>query len=522
MPDEDTEAEIQAIRRLLKELDNIAEEADFQDELGVNVIKWHLGQHLEKEGFGFGFIGGGVTFCAMLPMRSIPFRVLCIVGVNGDSYPRESRPLGFDLISKHPQPGDRSRRNDDRYLFLEAILSAREKMYISYVGQSIQDNSLMPPSVLVSELTDYIEQGFKISEGEILGHVLIKHRLQAFSPDYFKDDERLFSYSEENFRVAQRALEPRKDRQPLIAEGLSVPGAEWKIVDFSDLCNFWSSPARFILTKRLGIYLEERGSILEETEPFEVTGLEKYLLEEVLLARKIAGVDLKTYMPVVGAQGQLPHGVVGECVYENLSRGVESFVNQTAKYMKGESLSPLEVDLDISGFKLSGKIAGVYTEGLLHYRYARVKPKDHLRLWIHHLLLNVMEIDPYPRTSLLAALHPRSRQPFLWQYLPLGKGKEILGELLEKYWLGLVKPLHFFSESSWDYMQMIAVKNRSEEEALRGARNTWIGSDFKRGESEDLYHQLCFGRADPLDDEFQDLASAVLGPLFEHLREIGT
>jgi exodeoxyribonuclease V gamma subunit len=522
IPDEDTEAEIQAVRRLLKELGNMAEVADFNDELGVNVIKWHLGHHLEKEGFGFGFIGGGVTFCAMLPMRSIPFRVTCIVGVNGDGYPRESRPLGFDLIAKYPRPGDRSRRNDDRYLFLEAILSAKEKLYISYVGQSIQDNSLMPPSVLVSEIMDYIGQGFEIPGGEILNRILTIHRLQPFSPEYFKDDERLFSYSEEKFRVAQRALEPRVERQTLIAEGLSVPGTEWKIVDLSDLCSFWSNPTRFLLTKRLGIYLEKRASILEETEPFEVTGLEKYLLEEVLVDKKIAGVDLKTYMPVVGAHGQLPHGAVGECVYDNLSQGVESFVNQTEKYMMGESLSPLEVDLDISGFKLSGRIAGVYTDSLLQYRYARVKPKDHLRLWIHHLVLNVMEIEPYPRTSLLAALHQRSRQPFLWQYLSLGNGKEILGVLLEKYWLGLVRPLHFFPESSWDYMHMLAVKNKSGEEALRSARNAWMGSDFKRGESEDLYHQLCFARTDPLDNEFQDLASEVLGPLFEHLREIGT
>lgn len=522
MPDEDTEAEIQAIRRLLKELDSMAEEADFHDDLGVNVIKWHLGHHLEKEGFGFGFIGGGVTFCAMLPMRSIPFRVICIVGVNGDAYPRESRSLGFDLIAKHPQPGDRSRRNDDRYLFLEAILSAREKLYISYVGQSIQDNSLRPPSVLVSELTDYIEQGFEIFGGEILDHVLTKHRLQAFSPEYFKDDQRLFSYSAEDFRVAQSALEPREGRQPLIAEGLSEPGSMWKTVNLTDLSSFWSNPSRFLLTKRLGIYLEERTPILDETEPLEITGLEKYLLEEVMVDKKIAGGDLRTFIPVVKAYGQLPHGAVGECVYENLSQGVEGFVKQTAKYMEGESLSPLDVDLDISGFKLRGRIASIYRENLLQYRYAKVKPKDHLRLWIHHLALNALETEPYPRTSFLAALHPRSRQPFLWEYLPLQNGKEILEVLLEKYWLGLMKPLHFFPESSWDYMHTLAVRNKSQEEALRIARNAWIGSDFKRGESQDPYHQLCFERTDPLDEEFQDLAGEVLGPLFEHLKEIGT
>jgi len=522
MPDEDIEAEIQAVRRLLKEFGNLVEEADFHEELGVNVIKWHLGHHLEREGFGFGFISGGVTFCAMLPMRSIPFRVICLVGVNGDSYPRESRPLGFDLVAKHPQPGDRSRRNDDRYLFLEAILSAREKLYVSYVGQSIQDNSLMPPSFLVSELTDYIEQGFEIPEGEILEHILTKHRLQPFSREYFKGDERLFSYSDENLRVAHRALEPREDRQPLIAEGLAVPGAEWKFVDLGDLCSFWSNPARFLLTRRLGIYLEESGPILEETEPLEVAGLERYLLEEALVARKIKGGDLNAFGPMVRASGTLPPGAVGACVYDSLRQSVENFVEQTEKFMEGESLAPLEVDLEVYGFKLTGTIPGVYPDGFLQYRYARVKPKDHLRLWIHHLVLNAVETASYPRISRLAALHPRSKQPFFWEYPALRDGKDILGDLLEKYWVGLVRPLYFFPESSWDYVQRLVMQNKSEEEALRSARHTWMGGDFSRGESRDPYYQLCFERTNPLGEEFQDLATKVLGPLLEHLRDIGT
>ncbi|UCG14409.1 MAG: exodeoxyribonuclease V subunit gamma [Deltaproteobacteria bacterium] len=522
MPDEDTEGEMQAIRRLLKDLGDTAEEADFQEEIGIEVIKWQLGHHLESTGFGFGFITGGVTFCAMLPMRSIPFKIICLVGMNGEAYPRESRPLGFDLLAKDPQPGDRSRRNDDRYLFLEAVLSARETLYISYVGQSIQDSSPLPPSVLVSELSDYIEQGFEIRDGDILDSIQTIHRLQAFSPKYFNDDEKLFSYSKDNFRVAEQAQQPREDRPPLIGEGLAEPGAEWKTVELGDLCSFWSNPAKYLLRKRLGIYLEERTSPLEETESLELSKLEKYLLEQVLLERKLAGGNLEGFLPVIRACGQLPHGAVGKCVYESLSYGVESFVKHTERYMEGECLAAFEVDLDISGFKLSGRIDGIYPEGLLRYRYARAKAKDHVRLWIHHLVLNAMATDRGPQTSWLAALHPRSGKPCLWQYRTVKNCEEVLGELLGKYWLGLVKPLHFFPESSWDYAQTLLGKNRSEEEALRTGRKTWAGNDFKPGESKDLYYQLCFGRTDPLDKEFQDLSRTVLGAVFVHLEEIGT
>ena len=111
--------------------------------------------------------------------------------------------------------GDRNRRNDDKYLFLEALLSARNRLYVSYVGQSIQDNTRIPPSVLVSELIDYIKDGFGFFEDQIV----TLHRLQAFSPEYFKPGSKLFSYSEENFSAGSR-LHDRKEASTLIAAKL--------------------------------------------------------------------------------------------------------------------------------------------------------------------------------------------------------------------------------------------------------------------------------------------------------------
>lgn len=106
------------------------------------------------------FLGGGVTCCAMVPMRSIPFPVVCLIGMNDDAYPRPHRPVSFDLMADRFRRGDRSRRQDDRYLFLETLLSARRCFYLSYVGQNIRDNTILPPSVLVGELLDTLDRGF--------------------------------------------------------------------------------------------------------------------------------------------------------------------------------------------------------------------------------------------------------------------------------------------------------------------------------------------------------------------------
>jgi exodeoxyribonuclease V gamma subunit len=522
MPDEDSEKAIQAIRHTLHNLGDFQERSAFDEEIDIKVLKWHLAHCLESEGFGFGFITRGVTFCAMLPMRSIPFKVICLVGMNGDAYPRESKPLGFDLMAKHPKPGDRSRREDDRYLFLEVLLSAREQLYISYVGQSIQDNTLIPPSVLISELMDTIEQGFEMPGNHILDHIMTRHRLQAFSPEYFKKNKKLFSYSEENLKAARRMLERRGAHVPFVSGGLSVPEKEWKTVDLDDLCNFFRNPSRYLLQKRLGIYLDQTVLMPDEREPFEIKGLEKYLLENSMMEKGLAGRDLRDLFSATLAKGLLPHGTAGECLFDHLRQGVERFVEKTCGYLQGAALDPLAVDLSIGDFRLTGKINGLYPKRLMHYRYAKTKAKDYLKTWIYHLALNSIMPKGHPLISILAGLTSKGPEPgwVAFEYMPVQNSKEILGSLLEKYWEGLIKPLHFFSETSWEYAQALLLQGKPQEEALNRARNTWSGNEYNQGENSDPYYELFFRNTDPLGPEFQDMAKDVFGTLIDHQAKI--
>ena len=284
-PDDETTRDVKLIRQTLHGLLDMVGLSGFNEEIGLDVIKSYLRSRLEAEGGGSGFLTGGLTFCSMLPMRSIPFKVICLVGMNDSDYPRQVKTLGFDLMAKDPRPGDRSRRNDDRYLFLEALLSARERLYISYVGQSIQDNSVIPPSVLVSELVDYVEQGFEVPAGKILEQVVTRHGLQAFSPAYFKKEKKLLSYSSENFDAAERASQPREAPLPFISKGLPEPGEEWRTIDLEQLTDFYANPARFFLRKRLGMYLGEEGVVLDESEPFDLSGLERYGVEQRVIGK---------------------------------------------------------------------------------------------------------------------------------------------------------------------------------------------------------------------------------------------
>lgn len=524
--DDESEREFQAVRKVVNDLADIFVSGglEFREALDLPLIKWYLDKSFERQGFGVGFLSGGVTFCAMLPMRSIPFRVIGLVGMNGDSYPRQSRPLGFDLMARRPRPGDRSRRNDDRYIFLEGLVSARETLYISYVGQDIQDNTPLPPSVLVSEVLDYAEEGFDMADGNLLDHIVIRHRIQAFSPDYFRTGGRLFSYSRENCEAARRLSAPSRNPTPFISEGLQAPAEDaWKEVGLGDLARFYANPAKELLTRRLGIRLEERSWAVEEREAFVLKGLDRYALENHLFEKRLGGQRLAELWPAVRASGRLPHGSVGKVLFETMAREIEAFTGKldSLRIMKGPE--PLEVDLSLSGFRITGRIGPFYGEGLLQYRYTRLKVRDLLRLWLDHLVLNIAGEGMYPRTSVLAGLNPEKRKDsdwIIWTLAPVEGSEGILSFLLKTYWEGLMRPVRFFPESAWAFAREVLEKKKEPQEAYGKARKVWEGGEYSRGEMEDPYYQRCFGEVDPLDGDFEHLALAVFKPILKHWNKV--
>lgn len=216
LPDGDEEDAAQQVRLVMDGLRTQAEAAGFGAELELDTIRSHLQLQLQETTGARRFLTGRVTFCNMVPMRGIPFRVVCLLGMNDGQFPRVQHPLGFDLIARQPRRGDRSRRRDDRYLFLEALLSARQTLYISYQGRNIRDNSPRQPSVVVEELLDYAGRAYRMAGVEFLArHLCTDHPLQPFSPRYFDGRSgRLFSYASEwlsaaNSRAGEIPFSPR-------------------------------------------------------------------------------------------------------------------------------------------------------------------------------------------------------------------------------------------------------------------------------------------------------------------------
>lgn len=518
LPDEDAQPEFQGLRKVLADLRLAGEVSGFQGLVGIAPVKWLLERDLENQGNTRGFMTGGVTFCSMLPMRSIPFRVICLMGMNEDSFPRQSKPAEFDLMARAPRPGDRSLRNEDRYLFLEALMSAREKLIVTYTGQSARDNSLIPPSVLVSEILDTINGNFTLPAGDRRDWVLTRHRLQPFNPAYFRGDSRLFSYSEDNLRASRSLAEGRTETAPFISGRLAPPDEAFRTLSLDTLCRFFRNPAAFLLEKRLGIALGKEGSLLDDVEPFTLGGLEKYAMEQGILESVMTGEGPQDLLAAARASGLLPHGTPGQTAFGMSRRNVEGFADAVRRFVPTGKGGLLDVELDLAGFQLSGRIQPIHGSLLVRYRHATLKAKDHLDLWVPHLVLNALNSPGAPTESALAGLDDKKKARVVL-YGPVANAREILVQLLDLYWRGLTEPLRFFPKTSLAYARATLERRMSPEEALKKAGSEWESTEFRQGESGDAHMELCFKDMDPLDREFEMLAELIYGPMLQAGKE---
>jgi len=523
LPDQGGELEFASLRKAFLEIAS-AEDPDvagLNERLEPDVVRYLLKKRMEREGFGFGFMTGGVTFCAMLPMRSIPFKVICCLGMNGDAYPRAHHRPEFDLMARNPKPGDRSRRNDDRYIFLETILSARRRLHVSYVGQSNQDNTPLPPSVLVTELMEVVQQGFSLPHGEILDQLIIKHPLQAFSPAYFAAESPFFSYSLDHLESARALVNPKRPRPPFFTRGLADPGPEWNEPTLDALDAFFRNPSSFFLGKRLGIRLKDEEGLPEDRESFDLKGLNRYLMGGELLGRSLKDEDISESYPCLKAAGRLPHGTVGRFLCEDLIQEVEDFAQGVRSVACDPPWEAREMELEIDCFRLKGRLDGLHPRGAVIHRFAAIQPRDRLSAWIRHLFLNCLEGGfSAGRETFLLGLPQRKGTDSGWtvlRYRPVENPREVLEKLLRAYRSGLRRPLHFFPKTSCAFAEPVVSKNAPFAEALAQARKAWEGNDHIDGESADAAAALCFRDRDPLaSGEFTSAALEIFAPLLRH------
>lgn len=496
------EREQQALVRLRETVCSMAEDvkvAGFDEKVQMPVIREYLHEALAQPSSGHAFLSGRVTFCNMVPMRSVPFAVVCLLGMNDNDYPRRQSTIGFDLMAHNPQIGDRNRRDDDRYLFLEALISARKTFYISWQGRNQIDNSSRPTSVVVAELVDYIGRSFINETGEALNNLVTAHPLQPFSRKCYDKTPEYWSFAPQWLPTATGQQE-----ESFIAGSLPVPSEEMRQLDLQQLLRFWSHPVRYFLAQRLNMNMFDTDNMLEDSETFQPDNLQRYHLLDRFVRAGLEEDGKVLDFRQLQAEGLLPHGSFAQHFYNALVEEAGIIVPRIRPIIS-DPREALEVWLPVGDFNLSGWLHGLYDYGCIRFRSAKLKGKDLVRTWIEHLVYTILTGKQECRTLFMA-------KDVKAEFSPVANPNRELQNLLDLYWQGLSMPLQFFPETSWAWFNFGKDKRNSYQ-----ANQKWYGGFVGHGEGEDLAYRLALRGVAPLDEEFEQLSTAVLTPLSEHL-----
>lgn len=511
--DADDEAALEQLAGALGAFDREAGEGAFAEPVSLAVFRDDLLARLATPSARGRLFDGRITIGALTPMRSAPFRLVAVVGLNSDAFPRSQPAPGFDLIARAPRSGDRSRRLDDRHLFLETLLSARDALYLSYTGRHARDGSAAQPSIVVSELTDYAVRmrGGEPEREKIMRHLVVEHPLQPFSRRYFERGEgaaaQLFTYDADWVMPARQAAGDRSAQAPFCSAPLPERDGDGQDeISLAALMRFLRDPTGFFLRERLGVTTWGEDEALSDDEPFALDGLDAHRHRDEWLEECLAGRQAAAHRALLRARGDLPAGRFGDRVWQTVADTVAPLAESLAPQLAGARQLP--VDLEVGGRRVLGTLRRVTPQGLVRYTVAAFKPKYLLDAWVEHLAL--LAVAP-------AGIEPQTRLVTRDQRWLLGAVDDAAGRLatlVRLYVEGLREPLPFFPASAHAW-----AKAADPDQAAREATRIWRGSEFRAREGvtpegDETANRIVWRHlADPLEPRFAALAEVVYQPL---------
>lgn len=505
---EESLQDITTIRQTIESM--LLHQHQYTKPINQDVFVAELERKLNEKGVGQRFLAGYVNFCTLMPMRSIPFKHVCILGLNDGDYPRQSVPIGFDLMRlSAPQKGDRSRRTDDRYLFLEAILSARSSIHLSYIGFSQKDNSPKSPSVLLSELLEYCAQTFMLNshseesvestESKLHEHIVQYYPLQPFSPQHFSA-EMVYkrSFEKQWFEVATQQQAPFEE-QVFIAQPLAeLPEESFqRAIELDEFIQFFMNPAKVFFQSRWKTSLALKLSDVDDNEPFALDGLSRYKISHHLIEKQPQAAMTKLH-----AEGVLPIGNTGQLYLQDVEHQSQMIAEQVEQLRGNHHEVKQAVSLSIDDFQLSGVINRLYGEHLVLWRPGKIRAKDKIELWLRMLLLSTLQTTDanvqghYVGTTGSTSLSCIDRQEALRH----------LKTFLSAWKQGQTSPLMCFPETAWAWL-----KSGDEQKTTE----LFYGTDFLSGEGQERHIARTCPDLSVYFNDFIHYAESLYRPLFE-------
>ncbi|MFT4198666.1 MAG: exodeoxyribonuclease V subunit gamma, partial [Pseudoxanthomonas sp.] len=516
---------LERLRGLVDAFAHQAEAAQFDAPVPAELVRAHFAGVLAEADTRAPLLTGGVSFARMVPMRLLPFRAICLLGMDDGQFPRRDPGAGLnrltaELGSERRRRGDRSTRDDDRFLFLQLFCSAQEVFYLSWLGADPRDGSVREPSALVSELLA-AASACHAEPARAARELVLHHPLQPFAPAAFgagqgdaPPDPRAFSYRGHWHPAAGRLAGARTVLTPWMAAGtaLATPTAAERELSLAALRRFLMDPAAAFLQQRLGLRLDAVEAAGADVEPLQAParGLQRSELQRAVFAGLLAGDDPAALLPRLCAQGLLPSGPPGRRALDEVLGEVAPYARRFEAWRGDASAASLPLEVEVDGLRLHGRLAQVWPQGIARLRFGARNGPAAIRHGLDWLLARAAGLE-LPLVEFYDdgedGLGPHLRAP-----VDRERALAALRALLALRAEGLRRPLPFAPYSGWE---LYAAK--SVEQGIRKAAQRWRGGHgWAEGEGEAL--RLALRGRDPFADadglhEFVRVAWTIYGAL---------
>jgi len=491
------ELELDIVRTALADILAETRATAFDEPLTLTLFQYWLGERLQMPASQHGIGSNGVTFCTLIPMRSIPFRSVALIGMNDLDFPRRDQPLQFDLIARGgPRRGDRSRRLDDRYLFLEALISAEDYLYLSFQGRTPKDNKPRPPSVLVDELTTYMQTTF----GEA---PVTHHPLQPFDEAYYDPDfPDLITFNRNWYNARKNPAEA----EPFIDGELELPdGFSFEEIELEDLVAFFRHPAQYFLQNRLSVRLPRGEEEMLDTESFTLSPLDRYAITTSALDAQLAGVRRDPWQERVVASGIIGDNQASTEMTDGAWVAAQRIASMLADARDATPEQHL-IRISVSSGLVIGSVTLIDGDQLF-YRTGTLRQRQLIEHWVRHLAINV---GVETSTRLIDSVGIKTLNP-----VPRDIAAAQMETLATMYRNAFRKPLPFMPETSrawYDGFQ----RHQSEADGNVRAMREWT-ADRPGGEGQDPAYQRLHVMPGALDEDFAATAQQIFEPLLRYL-----
>lgn len=481
--------------QLHRELDAVAEVAGDTDvELNLMDVVAMLADRLAGRPGRASFRTGTLTVCTLVPMRSVPHRVVCLLGMDDGAFPRRAIADGDDVLARDPRTGERDPRSEDRQLFLDAICAAQEHLVVTYTGADPHTGAEIPPCVPLAELLDAVDASVLDRARD---RIVVHHPLQPFDARNFVDGALgrpgPFSFDPCGLAGARAVIGPRQPPRPLVATPLVAPPSA-DTVDLEDLVRFLQHPARAFLRQRLGVSLFSRDTDPDDALSVALDGLPAWTVGEQVLHRCLGGTPREVAARLEYLRGGLPPGALGRRAMQTVGGVVDALL---AACSDERSIGARAVDVAVplpDGRTVTGTVGGVRGSTLLAVSYSRLAAKQRVAAWARYLALVAATGEAALRAVTVGRADDGAARSILRGVDPL-EARRLLAELVALRDAGLREPLPMPVATAAAYAGA-RVRRRDQEQAVLAAGGAWEKGNFC--ERLDPEHTMVLGAAVPL------------------------